>query len=78
MRRCLVVSDSLRGRSLQVIWTCEGPASLVNLFFTLFLASRTVFDHIFGIRLEALEICYILVLSVYPAGLVENESYELT
>ena len=37
-----------------------------------FLASRTVLDHIFGIRLEALEMCYILVLSVYPPGLVEK------
>ena len=60
------------------MWACEGPASLVNLFFTLLVASRTVFDLIIGMRLEALEICYILVLSVYPAGLVENESYELT
>ena len=46
--------------------------------FHLFLAYRTTFDHIFGIRLEALEMCYILVLSVYPPRLVENESYELT
>ena len=43
-----------------------------------FLASCKVFDHIFGIRLGALELCYILVLSMYPPGLVENESYELT
>ena len=31
---CLVVSDSLRGRSLHAMLTYEGPASLVNLFFT--------------------------------------------
>ena len=75
-----MISDSLRGRSLQMMWTYEGPASLVNLFFThySFLASRTVHDHIIGIRLGALEMCYILVLWVYPQGLLENESHELT
>ena len=31
---CLVISDNLRGRSLQAMRTYEGPASLVNLFFT--------------------------------------------
>ena len=31
---CLVISDRLRGKSLQVMWTYDGPASLVNLFFT--------------------------------------------
>ena len=31
---CLVISDSLRGMSLQEKWTYEGPASLVILFFT--------------------------------------------
>ena len=33
---CLVVSDRLRGRSLHAMLKCEGPASLVKLFFTLF------------------------------------------
>ena len=63
-------------RSMHAMLNYEGPASLVNLFFT--HASPTVFDQKFGIRLEALEMCYILVPSVYPPGLVENESYELT
>ena len=36
---CLVVSDSLRGRSIHAMLTYEGPASLVNLFFTHFLSS---------------------------------------
>ena len=60
----LVISDNLRGRSLQALRTYEDPASLVNLFshIILFLASLTVLDHIIGIRLEALEMCYILVL----------------
>ena len=31
---CLVISDSLRGMSFQGMWTYEGPASLVILFFT--------------------------------------------
>ena len=31
---CLVISDSLRGMSLQEKWTYEGPVSLVILFFT--------------------------------------------
>ena len=31
---CLVISDNLRERSLQAMRTYEGPASLVNLFFT--------------------------------------------
>ena len=43
-----------------------------------FLATCTVFDRIFGIRQGALEMCYILVPSMYPPGLVENESYKLT
>ena len=30
-----------------------------------------------GIRLGSLEMCYILVISMYPPELVENESYEL-
>ena len=62
---CLVISDNLRGRSLQAMRTYEGPAPLVNLFFSHiipFLASLTVLDHIIGIRLEALESCYILVI----------------
>ena len=54
------------------------PSLICFSHFLPFLASRTVFDHIFGIRLEALEMCYNLVLSVYPPALVENESYELT
>ena len=41
-------------------------------------ASLTVLDHVIGIRLEALEECYVLVLWVYPQGLVENDSHELT
>ena len=59
-----MISDSLRGRSLQVLWTYDGPASLVTLFFThySFLASLTVLDQKNGIRLEAFEMCYILVL----------------
>ena len=73
---CLVGSDSLRGRSFHAMLRYEGPASLVKLFSHIppFLASCTIFDHLFGIRLGA---CYILVLSMYPPGLVENESYEL-
>ena len=57
----------------------EGPASLVKLFSHVppFLAFCIVFDHIFGVRLGVLEMCCILVLSMYPPGLVENESYEL-
>ena len=51
----------------------EGPASLVKLFFT--PSSFPCLSHSF--RLGALEIGYILVLSMYPPGLVENESYEL-
>ena len=35
---CLVISDNLRGRSLQAMKTYESPASLVNLFFTHFLS----------------------------------------
>ena len=35
---CLVISDSLRGRSFNAMLTYEGPASLVNLFFTHFLS----------------------------------------
>ena len=41
------------------------------------LASCTVFDQNFGIRLGAFEMCYFLVLPMYTPGLVENESYEL-
>ena len=67
---CLVIYDSLRGMFLQEKWTYEGPASLVILFFHtlcyLPVASLTVLDHLIGIRLEALEKCYILVLWVYP------------
>ena len=57
----------------------EGLADSFNCFshFAPFLASCTVFDHIFWMRLGALEMCYILVLSMYPPGLVVNESYEL-
>ena len=32
---CLVISDSLRGRSLHAMLKYEGPASIVKLFFTL-------------------------------------------
>ena len=39
----------------------ESPASLVFLFSIPFFASLTVLNHIIGIRLEALEMCYILV-----------------
>ena len=38
---------------------------------------HTVLDHEIGIRLEALEMCYILVRWVYHPELVRNESYEL-
>ena len=31
---CLVISDNLRGRSLQAMRTYEGPSSLVNVFFS--------------------------------------------
>ena len=78
---CLAMSDSLRGMSLQEKWTYEGPASPRNFVFHIVLhifASLTVLDQKIGIRLEALEMCYLLVLSVYPPGLVENETYELT
>ena len=78
---CLVISDSVRGMSLQEKWTYEGPASLVILFFThcaiYLFASITVLDHLIGIRPEVLEKCYVLVLWVYPQGLVENDSHEL-
>ena len=66
--------------SLQEKWTYEGPASLVILFFThcaTYLASLTVLDHPIGIRLEALQKYYVLVLWVFPQGLVENDSHVL-
>ena len=58
-----VVSGSLREMSLQAMLKYEGPAALVYLFFELssFLCTCTIFDHIFGIRLDALEMCYVLV-----------------
>ena len=74
-------SDSLRRMCLQEKCKYEGPASLVFSFFhtlcCLPVASLTVLDHLIGIRLEALEKCYVLALWVYPQGLVENDSDEL-
>ena len=70
----------LRGRSFHAMLNYEGPASLVQLFFTHVLLSLPLaqFSTIYsGYRLGAHEMCYILVLSMYPPGLVENESYEL-
>ena len=60
---CPVVSGNLCVMSLQAMLKCEDPAVFVKLFFTLssFPCICTVFDHIFGIRLGALEMCYILV-----------------
>ena len=63
---CLVISDSLRGMSLQEMSTYEGPASLVILFFNtlcyLSVVSLTVLDHQIGIRLDALQKYHVLVL----------------
>ena len=58
---CLVLSDNLRGRSLQAMRTCdEGPASLVNLFFThysfLCLAHSSQ-----PYNRDTVQMCYILV-----------------
>ena len=60
---CLVVSDSLRGRSLHAMLEFESPAVIVKLFstFSSFPCFLHIFDHLFGIRLGALEVCYILV-----------------
>ena len=60
---CPVVSGSLREMSLQAMLKYEGPATLFKLLFTLssFPCICTIFDHLFGIRLGALEMCYILV-----------------
>ena len=57
MCMCPVVSGGLRERSLHAMLKFEGLAAIVKLFFSLppFLASCTVFDHILGIRLGALE-----------------------
>ena len=56
---CPLVSEM----SLQAMLNYEGPAALVKLFFTLFpfLWVYNVFDHLFGIRLGAREMYYILV-----------------
>ena len=47
---CLVISDSLRGMSLQEKWTYEGPASLEKFVFSHIglpsFASLTVLDHL--------------------------------
>ena len=60
---CLVISDNLRGRSLQAVRTYEACFARKFVFHTFpFFASLTVLDHIIVIRLEALEMCYILVL----------------
>ena len=40
-----------------------------------FLDFCTVFDHIFGIRLGALEMCYILVLSKNPPRNRQSSSH---
>ena len=60
---CLVVSGRLREMSLHAMLIYEGRAALVTLFFTLsfFPCICTIFDHMFGIRFGALEMCYILV-----------------
>ena len=57
MCMCPAVSGGLRERSLHAMLKFEGLAAIVKLFFSLppFLASCTVFDHILGIRLGALE-----------------------
>ena len=63
------------------MWTYEGPASLVILFFHtlcyLSAVSLTALDYIIGIRLDALKNYYVLVLWMLPHGLVENDSHVL-
>ena len=76
---CPVVSDSLRGRSFHAMLNYEGPASLVKLFFT--HSSFPCLLHSFRPKTRdtpgrARNVLH-PVLSMYPPGLVENESYEL-
>ena len=64
---CLMVSDSLRGKSLHAMLKYEGPASIVKLFFTLSSCPCIlhIFDHIFGIRLgRARNVLHLGALSV--------------
>ena len=61
---CLVVSGSLREMFLHAMLKYESPAFIVELIFHTFLLSLHLalfFDQIFGIRLGAFEMCYILV-----------------
>ena len=74
---CLMVSDSLRGRSIHAMLKYEGPASLVKLFFT--HSSFPCLLHSFRPYIRdtpgrAGNVLHFGALSV--PGLVENESYE--
>ena len=75
---CLVISDSLRGMSLQEKWTSAGPASLVILFFHTFypfLDSLTVLDHMIRDTPGRGSKCVTSWCFEYTlTGLVENES----
>ena len=64
---CLVISDSVRGMSLQEKWTYERPPDSWQFFVFHTLCyqsavSLTVLDHLIGKRLKGLEKCYVLVL----------------
>ena len=65
---CLVSSDSLRGIFFSRDVDVNGPVFFVILFFHtlchLSSASLTVLDQLIGLRLEAFEMCYILVLKL--------------
>ena len=62
--RCLVRSDSLRGISLAEM----RPRNFVfHTLCYLSVISHTVLDHLIGIRLEALQSYYVLVLWMLPS-----------
>ena len=78
---CLVISDSLRGTSLQGMWTCEGPVFFVILFFThcaTYLLSHSQFSIIkSGYARRRSKSTTSWCSWCDPHGLVENDSHVL-
>ena len=78
---CLVVSGSLREMSLHAMLKYGGTAALVKLFFT--HSSFPCLLHSFRPYIRdtpgrARNVLHPGAFSMYPPGLVENESYKLT
>ena len=69
------LSRNVPSRGVDVRRSCF-PRNFVFHTVVVPVASLTVLDHLIGIRLEALENCYVVVLWVYPQELVDNDSHE--